>query len=476
VGTRSNRVRGSNTILVTFRFRLYPDRKQEERMLSVVGACTRVWNMALEDREALWQEERRSTTYWQQCLQLTKEARADPSLRVAHMQVLQEVLRRLARAYEAYLIGDARFPRYKAFRERGSFTYPQACNGSVRLDPDGGRLYLSKVGNVPAVVHRAAPEGARFKTCVVKGEPDGKWFACLVFEENVVAEGPPGPPWKSPIGVDFGLKSLITTSDGEKVEPPKFLRRAEKRLVRLHKSLSRKEKGSRNWSRACRRLAAQYSKVSDQRRDFSHKLSARLVRDHDLICFEDLTVVFMLRNHTLAKSVMDAAWGQLVDDTESKRIREGKMSAKVPPEYSTQECYFCCFLNKVPLDIREFACGGCGRVLDRDRNAARIVLKRGILQVGRDRGSGSPRSSGENPRLTAPQLKPVETGPPAPPSEGASCPVGESGTICGGPSARPLEAHVRRENAGGCHKAGALAHSQAPGGRWFRYRGTPCSP
>ena len=462
VVARSSRARGSIAPPVTFRFRLYPDRKQKERMLGIIEACTRVWNMGLEDREALWWEERRSTTYWQQCLQLTEEARADPSLRVAHMQVLQEVLHRLARAYEAHLQGGARFPKYKAFRERGSFTYPQAYNGSVRLDPRRGRLYLSKVGNVPAVFHRMIPAGAKLKTCVVEGEPDGRWFASLVFEESDAAKPLPSTSWVSPIGIDLGLQTLLTTSDGEKVDPPKFLRKAEKRLARLHQSLSRKAKGSRNRSKARRKLAAQYSKVSDQKRDFCHKLSARLVRDHDLICFEDLAPRFMLGNHTLAKSAMDASWGQLVTYTEYKQVREGRTFVKVPPHYSTQECWFCGFLNKVSLDVREFMCGGCGRALDREKNAGRIVLKRAIAQVGRDRGSYSPRPAGENPRLAAPELKPVETGPPALPPEGASCPVDESGTISDGPPG-PDAGSPRSLNAGGCHKAHAVARPEGVG-------------
>ena len=146
-----------------------------------------------------------------------------------------------------------------------------------------------------------------------------------------------------------------------------------------------------------------------------------------------------------------------MDDTESKLIRQGKRFVRVPPQYTTQECYFCGFINRFSLDIREFACGGCGKVLKRDKNAGRIVLKRGILQVGQDKASSRPRFDGENPHRIVPELRPVETGPPAPPSKGASCLVGESGTICGGPLGLAAGS-PHYPNVGGCHKAGALAH------------------
>jgi len=456
---------GSKLISPTaFKFRLYPNGKQEESMVKAVEGCRRFWNMALEDRMARWQGERRSTTYWQQCLTLTAEARENPAMRSMYMQTLQDVLRRVDRAFKKCFRGKGRLPRFKKHSGFGSFTYPQAYNGSVRLDLQRGRLSLSKVGNVKVVVHRPVPVAARLKTCTVKREPDGKWFACLVYEGVVSLVDVPLPQvWITPLGIDLGLKSLITTSDGEKVEPPRFFRKSERKLVRLHRAMSNKTSGSKNRVKATLKLAAQYSRVSNQRRDFHHKLSARLVRDHSLIAFEDLRTRNLVRNHSLAKSIKDASWWQLVQFTEYKAARAGRMLVKVPPEFSTQECCFCGTRNTVALEIRQFACGGCGKILDRDRNASRIVLKRGILQVGRDKDRDGPRRVQENLGQAAPKLKPVETGPLPPRTTGDASSVVEAGTRSGNSPAGSPRSH----DAEGCHKAAALAYSgtgrDAPG-------------
>jgi putative transposase len=437
----------------TFKFRLYPDANQEERMAEAVENCRRLWNMALEDRMARWQEERRSTTYWQQCLTLTAEARRNPAMRSMYMQTLQDVLKRVDRAFKRFFSGDGRLPRFKEHKDWGSLTYPQAYNGSVKLDLRRRRLRLSKVGDVKIVIHRQIPAAARLKTCIVKCEPDGKWFACLVYEGVIRLVDAPQARI-SPLGIDLGLKSLITTSDGEKVEPPKFFRKSERRLARLHRALSNKRSGSSNRVKARLKLAAQYTKVSNQRRDVNHKLSDRLARDHGLIVFEDLRIRNLMRNHSLAKSIKDASWGQLIQFTEYKVVRAGVTLVKVSPEFSTQECWFCGTRNNVSLETREFVCGGCARILDRDRNASRIVLKRGILQVGRDKDRKSPRPVQENPGQAAPKLKPVETEPLPPRTTGDGSSAVEAGTRSGNSPAGSPRSH----DAGGCHKAAALAY------------------
>ncbi|MBI3023277.1 MAG: IS200/IS605 family element transposase accessory protein TnpB, partial [Thaumarchaeota archaeon] len=230
---------------------------------------------------------------------------------------------------------------------------------------------------------------------------------------------------RAPVGIDLGLRSLITTSDGEKVEHPRLLRKAEKRLKHIQRVFSRKEKGSNNWFRARQRVASQHACVRRQRADFNHKLSTRLVREHDFIAFEDLKVRNMVRNHALAKSIHDAGWSQLVKFAEYKASKAGKLIVRVQPAYSTQECFFCGSVNPVELSEREFVCRGCGRTLDRDINAARIVLKRAIARVGRD----------------MPELKPVEMGPLCAQTTGSASPVEEAGTTRA-TDVRALEAHA----------------------------------
>lgn len=443
-------------MLLAFKFRLYPNQSQESQMTNAVEACRRLWNMALADRKLAWEAERLSTTYEQQCRMLTVETKADSHLGALYSQVGQDVLKRLDRGFEAFFRHLSKYPRFKKYRSSGSFTYPQAYNGSVKLDVQRKRIFLSKIGNIRIIAHRPVPSGKLIKTCTFRREPDGKWYACLMYDDDVVPQQGLAvlESWKAPVGIDLGLNSLITTSDGEKRDHPKFLRKAEKRLKHLQRDLSNKRKGSKNWEKARHKLAAQHSTVSNQRRDNNHKLSAQLVKTHDLVVFEDLNVDAMLRNHHLAKSIQDAGWSQLVIFAEYKAKRKRSFVTKVPSPYTTQECYFCGTLNHVPLGVREFDCRGCGKALDRDKNAARIVLGRGIAKVGQDKVPSGPRPGGETPLHVVPELKPVEIGPPLSGSNPAASPVIEAGTISSGVMLSNLN-HPLLEapfsNGGGCH-------------------------
>ncbi len=384
-------------------------------MLRTLEACRKLWNDALSHRRERWQNGRRSTSYNYQQWILTAERLADPEFGALYSQVAQVVLHRLDGAFRAFFEQRGRYPRFKKSKESGSFTYPQCYNGSVKPDGLRKRLYLSKVGNVRAIFHRTLPRDARLKTCTVVREPNGEWYASLVYEDVVPLQNLRILVWQpieSPVGIDLGLHSLITTSDGIGISHPRFLRNAEKRLKRLHRGFSRKKKGSKNQSKARHLLAVQHAKVARRRADFNHKLSNELVRKHDLIAFEDLRVRNMVRNHALAKSIHDAGWGQLVRFVKYKAGKAGKLVITVPAAYSTQECFFCGALNKVPLGVREFVCVGCGRILERDVNASRIVLKRGLAQVGQG----------------MPEPKPVETRSLPLQTTGAASQVVEAGT------------------------------------------------
>jgi putative transposase len=415
------------------RFRLYPNYGQEAKMLRALEASRRLWNDALAHRKARWENERKSTSYNLQQWILTEVRHTDPLISGAlHSQSAQDVLRRLDLAFQAFFERRARYPKFKKCSSAGSFTYPQCYNGSVKLDAVRKRAYLSKVGNVRVVLHRPLPNDARLKTCTVTREQDGKWFVSLVFEQvvplqNIDARSVALP--KTSVGVDLGLLSLITTSDDEKVAHPHFLRKAEKRLKHLQHTLSSKKKGSKNHFKARHRVSSYHARVRRQRLDFNHKLSTRLVREHNFVAFEDLKIRNMIRNHRLAKSISDAAWGQLVKLTEYKARNAGSRVVLVPATYSTQECHHCGTVNKTDLSVREFVCIKCSRLLQRDSNAARVVLKRGLAIAGL-----AATKVGQD----MPEFKPVKTKPLLLQTTGGVSRVSEAGTIC---AFKALEAH-----------------------------------
>jgi putative transposase len=411
------------TMRSAFRFRLYPTSAQEARMLNTLEASRRLWNDALAHRKTRWEKEHMSTSYNLQASIFTLARNEGTSFAGLYSQTGQDVLRRLDKAFKAFFERRAHYPRFKMRSSSGSFTYPQSYNGSVKPDIVRRRLYLSKVGNVPIVFHRSIPKDSRMKTCTITREPDGKWFASMVFEEvvplqNIELTMPYQRP-KTPIGVDLGLLSLVTTSDGDQVPHPHFLRKSERRLKHLQRIISHKKKGSKNRFKVRQRVASQHSKVRRQRLDFNQKISTELVRRHSFIAFEDLRVKNMVRNHKLAKSIQDAGWDQLVRLTEYKALKAGSRVVKVDPGYTSQECYHCGAINKISLDVREFVCVGCDRALQRDVNAAQVVLKRGLALAGTAASVGR----------DTPDFKPVETRPLLVATTRRASQVAEAGTI-----------------------------------------------
>nr|WP_276978108.1 transposase [Ferrimicrobium acidiphilum] len=396
-----------------FRFRLYPSLEQEKRMFHIVETCRRLWNDALSHRKNRWEMERVSTSYSMQQWILTGERKRDPELRELYSQVAQDVLHRLDDAFQSFFDHISKRPRFKAFSQCGSFTYPQAYNGSVFLD--GGQVHLSRVGDVTIVVHRQIPVDGKLKVCTVRREACGEWYAVLVYETDE-----PEPVQKeifeSPIGIDVGLKSIIATSDGQKIRPPEFLRKAERRLKRLQKRLSRKQKGSRNREKARHLVAVQHAKVARQRSNFNHVLSARVVRAHDLVIMEDLRIKNMVKNYHLAKSIHDAAWHQLRTFIEYKEKRRGGLMHPVEPAYGSQDCNACGARNHILLSQRVFKCDECSHEQDRDVNAAANYLQRGLRELGQD----------------MPEFTPVEIRPPLLVATPRASRVEEAGTVRGG--------------------------------------------
>lgn len=365
------------------RFRLYPTKEQEIQMSEWIETCRRLWNDALSGRKERWKKDRKSTSYNTQAGELPLLRKTDPFLGNIYAQVSQDILRRLEKAFKSFFSGTSKYPKFKFYRESGSFTYPQAYRGSVKLGVSGKKIFLSKIGYVTIVAHREVPKDGTLKTCTIKREPDGKWYAVLMYETEDIL--PPVPTtFLSPTGIDLGLTPIIATSDGEKIDPPRFYRKAENRLKHLQREMSRKKRGSKNRNKVRLKVARQASHIANQREDFNHKVSEKIVREYDLIVVGNLEVGNLARRHTTAKSFYDAGLGQLVRFIEYKAAKYGKRLIFVPEQFTTQDCNSCKIRNSIEEGIMEFVCVGCGNTTDRQVNAARNILARGYSMVGKD--------------------------------------------------------------------------------------------
>lgn len=297
--------------------------------------------------------------------------------------VLVQSLRDLHTAYRnffASLSGSRKGPRvapprFKSKRD-GEQSIRLTANGfSLR---DNGTMYVAKVGDLEVRWSRPLPATATSVT-VTKDAADRYWASFVVdTQPQVVEDLDFGGPLDAETGIDLGLTHFAVLPDGRKIEAPKFLRQAERKLKRLQKALSRCVKGGNNRAKARKKVARQHARVADRRRDWHHKESTRLVRDNQALYVEDLAVSGLGRTR-LARSVHDAGWSAFVTMLEYKAARHGRYFGRIGRfEPTSQVCSACGVKDgPKPLGVREWTCGGCGSVHDRDVNAARNILAAG---------------------------------------------------------------------------------------------------
>jgi putative transposase len=287
--------------------------------------------------------------------------------------VLQDVLVRLDRTYQAFFRrlknGEkAGFPRFKPSSRYHSFTYKQYGNGATT---DNGFLVLSKIGRVKVIWSR--PLEGTPKTVTISREADGWYvsFACT----DVPAQ--PLPKTGNEVGIDVGLKSFLTTSDGIAVSNPRWLRKMERKLKWHQRRVSRRKKGSKRRKKAVAELAKCHQTVRRQRLDFHHKEANTLIQGNDVIYHEDLEVRNLVKNRRLSKSISDAGWGQFLTILHHRAASAGREVVAVPPQYTSQDCSGCGTRVPKSLRVRTHVCPHCGLVLDRDHNAALNIQRVG---------------------------------------------------------------------------------------------------
>lgn len=370
---------GTERIKLRYRYRIYPTRGQRQALAKAFGCARVVFNDAVAARREAYAAGRPYPTGAELSRRLITNAKKTPErawLSEAPNVVLQQALRDADQAYWNFfksLKGVRRGPQVNPPRFRSRKDSRQSIrftrgNFSIRKS---GKLNLGKIGEVPVRWSRELPSEPSSVTVI--RDAAGRYFASFV-----VAVAPqPLPERSEEVGIDLGLASFAVLSNGTKIESPRYLQRAERRLRRAHRSLDRKQKGSRNREKARLRLARAYAKVTDARRDFSHKLSTRLIREYQRVYMEDLAVT-TLRRTRRAKAINDAGWAQFVRMVEEKAGRYGRDFRRVSRFYaSSQLCSACGRTNGMkPLHVRSWTCS-CGVTHERDLNAAMNILAAG---------------------------------------------------------------------------------------------------
>jgi putative transposase len=365
----------------TYKYRLKLTPEQERALQRTLMLCRHVYNAAVGERREAWRMCGVSVTYYQQKAELPGIKEAMPEYAEVNAQVLQDVILRVDRAFQAFFrrIQAGETPGYPRFhgRERyHSFTFPQVGeHGGAALD--GGILSLSKIGRILVRLHRPL-EGVP-KTVTVSREADG-WYVCFSCADVPIQ---PLPPTGKETGIDLGIEAFATLSDGTRIFSPGWYRRAERALKTAQRRVSRRKKGSHRRRKAVTLLAKAHQKVKRQRQDFHHKTALALVRENDTLYHEDLQTANMLKNHHLAKSISDAGWSGFLSILAAKAACAGRRVVAVPPAYTSQTCSGCGVLVQKGLSVRWHSCQQCGMSLHRDHNAAKNIERLGqSLQGG----------------------------------------------------------------------------------------------
>jgi putative transposase len=364
------------------KIRIYPDSQQQQKLSQVMGCCRWWWNYSLNLCNETYKQTGKglSRTAINKELPKLKKAEETKWLKECYSQCFQSVTLNLTRAFKNFFEKRARYPQFKSKFGKQSCQYPQ----NVKIE--NGCLKLPQVGLVKASIHRLY--NGKIKTVTISKKPTGAYYASILFDTEqeipeVTTEG-------RICGIDLGLKEFaILCSEDEKISKyanPRYLKKHERNLARKQQKLARKQKGAKNREKARKLVAKVHERISNARQDFHHKLSRKIVNEHQVVVVESLNVKGMVRNHKLAKAISDVGWGTFVNFLAYKLKDKGGLLVEIDRWFpSSKICPDCLDqMPEMPLDIREWTCPSCSSHHDRDGAASRNIRAEGIRQIQAD--------------------------------------------------------------------------------------------
>lgn len=385
----------------SYKFRIYPTKEQESLLSKHFGHCRFVFNRFLNERKEKYLNEKTSLNYYDNARTLT-ELKKDEEfvwLKEVNSQSLQASIRNLDIAYKNFFNKQNKFPRFKSKYDRQSFKVPQ----NVKVEND--RLVIPKFKEgIKLNLHRQMEGNPLFAT--ISKSTTGKYYVSITCE---VEHKPFEKPNKS-VGIDTGIKELAILSDGSSYENVKSLKNKLKKLKYEQRQLSKKVKGSKSRNKQKIKLALVHEQITNIRKDYLHKVSTEIIKNHDVVVVEDLAVKNIMKNHCLAQAMSDVSLGTFYTMLEYKANWNDRSFVKIDRFFpSSKTCSSCGWIKQdLTLSTREWTCESCGEVHDRDENAAKNILKQGInilsgcgMQSDKKQKQGEALPLGESATLEA---------------------------------------------------------------------------
>ncbi|OLT60008.1 RNA-guided endonuclease InsQ/TnpB family protein [Moorena bouillonii] len=398
---------------LTYCYRIKPNAEQIATMERWLELLRRHWNYALGQRLDWLNRTRCSidrcslekeaigeipqvVNYYTQQAALKETKKLFPEYKQIYAETQQVNLQRLNKAWDRWRKPDKSGkrggrPRFKKQGQLRSFVFPRVNNAKAgahlnvywaapkHLSKDGV-LKLSRIGEIPVVMHRPIPNGFTLKQCTIIKKADG-WYACFSMQDDRVPELLPMDLVKSAVGIDVGLEKFLTTSDGDGIEIPQFYRLTQNKLAKAQRVLSRRVKGSKNWEKAKHKVALLHLHLARCRKEFHYQVAHWLCSKYDLIGYEDLNIKGLARTK-LAKSIHDAGWGLFLEILQAVAVKRGLLVQKVNPRGTSIECFNCGKRVEKDLSERVHHCPSCGVKVDRDWNSGINILNRALMAVG----------------------------------------------------------------------------------------------